>query len=98
MEKLNSQERIFEIIIHLYKNHINGLTNKELSVLVGTSEANICRDLAIFQRYKWIERSQLSGKWRLSPEFSNISGSIAKTYKEALRRLHEDEERYTSGL
>lgn len=98
MEKLNSQERICEIIAQLYKNHINGLANKELATLVGTSEANICRDLAIFQKYHWIERSQLSGKWRLSPGFSNISGVIAKSYKEASRRLHEDEERYTSNL
>jgi DNA-binding IclR family transcriptional regulator len=95
--KLNSQERIFEIIIRLNKNHFLGLTNKELSSLVGTSEANICRDLGIFQKYQWIERG-MAGKWRLSPAFGKLAGEIMKSYKEAKLLLSKDEERFASAM
>jgi DNA-binding IclR family transcriptional regulator len=97
VEKLNSQERICEIIQLLHKNHVFGLMNKDLAVLVGTSEANICRDLGVLQKYQWIERGG-RGTWRLSPEFSKIAGSIAKSYREAMLRLKEDEGRYTEGM
>jgi DNA-binding IclR family transcriptional regulator len=96
-EKLNSQGRIFEIIRQLHKNHFLGLSNKELTRLVGTSEANICRDLAIFQKYRWIEKG-LAGKWRLSPEFGKIAGEIMKSYKEAKLLLGKDEERFASAM
>jgi DeoR/GlpR family transcriptional regulator of sugar metabolism len=95
--KLNSQERIFEIIIRLKKNHFLGLTNKELASLVGTSEANICRDLGIFQTYQWIERS-MAGKWRLSPDFGKLAGEIMKSYKDAKLLLSKDEERFASAM
>jgi DNA-binding IclR family transcriptional regulator len=97
MEKLNSQGRIFEIIRQLCLNHATGLTNKELAKLVGTSEANICRDLAVFQKYKWIEKG-VSAKWRLSPQFGGIAGGIMKSYKEAKLLLSKDEERYASAM
>ena len=63
--KLNSQERIFEIIRRLHENHVSGLTNKELAALVRTSEANICRDMALFDRREWVIRG-VGGRWRLS--------------------------------
>ncbi|MDR1316556.1 MAG: hypothetical protein LBK13_06750 [Spirochaetales bacterium] len=97
MEKLNSQERIFEIVRHLHLNHATGLTNRELAKLAGTSETNICRDLAVFQKYKWIEKGA-SGKWRLSPEFGGIAGGIMKSYREAKLLLSKDEERYASAM
>ena len=94
MEKLNSQRRICEIVKHLASNHINGLSNKELSELVGTSEVNMSRDISVLQDYNWIIRGT-RGSWRLSPEFSKIAASIAKTYREAYLRLKEDESVYT---
>ena len=97
MEKLNSQERVFEIIRQLRQNHFLGLTNKELAQLVGTSAANICRDLSLFQKYQWIERG-LAGKWRLSPEFGKIAGEIMKSYKEAKLLLSKDEERFATAM
>ena len=53
MEKLHRRERIFEIIRQLYKNHFLGLDNKELAGLLGTSEANICRDIALTHHENW---------------------------------------------
>jgi DeoR/GlpR family transcriptional regulator of sugar metabolism len=97
MEKLNSQERIIHIIQQLHKNHFLGLTNKELAQLLGVSEANICRDIALIQKYQWIEKG-LSGKWRLSPEFGKIAGEIMKSYKEARLLLGKDEERFASAM
>ena len=97
MEKLNSQGRIFEIIRLLRQNHFLGLNNKELAQLVGTTDANICRDLKLFQKYLWIERG-LAGKWRLSPEFGKIAGEIMKSYKEAKLLLSKDEERFASAM
>jgi DNA-binding IclR family transcriptional regulator len=97
VEKLSSQERIFEIIQRLKENHHLGLTNKELAQLVATSEANICRDLGFFQKYQWIEKG-ISGKWRLSPEFGKIAGEIMKSYKEARLLLSKDEERFVSAM
>lgn len=97
MEKLNSQSRICEIICLLRKNHFLGLNNRELAQLVGTSEVNICRDMAILNQYQWIERG-LSGKWRLSPEFGKIAGEIMKSYKEAKLLLSKDEERFATAM
>ena len=97
MEKLNSQGRIFEIIRQLRKNHFIGLNNKELAQLLKTSEVNICRDLGLFHKYKWIEKG-LAGKWRLSPEFGKIAGEIMKSYKEAKLLLSKDEERFASAM
>ena len=97
MEKLGSQERIFEIIRQLRQNHFLGLNNKELAKRVGTSEANICRDLSLFQKYQWIEKG-LSGKWRLSPVFGETAGAIMKSYKEAKLLLSKDEERFATAM
>ena len=58
MDKLTAQERIFEITRLLYENHVNGLSNKELAQRIGTSEVNICQDLAVFEQYKWVGRSE----------------------------------------
>jgi predicted DNA-binding transcriptional regulator YafY len=95
--KMNSQERIFEIIIHLYEDHVSGLTNKELAVLVKTSEANICRDMALFDRYGWVIRG-IGGRWRLSAAFGGIAGRIMRSYQEAKLRLTEEEARYASAM
>jgi predicted DNA-binding transcriptional regulator YafY len=96
-EKLNSQERILVIVGHLEKNHVSGLTNKELAGLVGTSETNICRDMAIFDRYGWTVKNE-SGRWRLSPTFGGIAGRIMRSYQEAKLRLTEEEARYASEM
>ena len=97
MEKLTAQERIFEIIEHLYKNHIKGLTNKELAKLVGTSNVNICRDLALFEKYGWIQRDE-NNKCRLSPVFGRISADILKNYKKARLELAKAEAEFTGAV
>jgi predicted DNA-binding transcriptional regulator YafY len=95
--KLNSQERIFEIIRFLQKDHVSGLTNKELASLVKTSEVNICRDMALFDRYGWVTRG-VGGRWRLSPAFGGIAGRIMRSYQEAKLRLTEEEALYASEM
>ena len=40
-EKITSQERLCAEIQALAANHYEGMTNKELAALVGTSESNI---------------------------------------------------------
>ena len=95
--KLNSQERIFEIIRRLHENHVSGLTNKELAALVRTSEANICRDMALFDRREWVIRG-VGGRWRLSAAFGGIAGSIMHSYREAKLRLAEEEAQYASAM
>jgi len=97
MEKLSSQERILEEIKMLFENHTTGLTNKELAERIGTSESNVCRDLAIFGKYKWISRGE-KGRWRLSAEFGGIAGQIMKSYKTARLELSRDEERYITAM
>ena len=96
-ERLSSQERVFEIIRQLFINHTTGLANKELAKLVGTSDANICRDLQIFRKYQWIQRGE-GDRWRLSPEFGGIAGQIMKSYQTAKLKLSEDEARYASAM
>ena len=49
-EKITSQERLCAEIQALAANHYEGMTNKELAALVGTSESNICRDMAVFEK------------------------------------------------
>jgi DNA-binding IclR family transcriptional regulator len=97
MEKLSSQERIFMIVAHLEQNHAAGLANKELAVLVGTSEANLCRDMALFEKYGWVIRNK-SGRWRLSSAFGGIAGRIMRSYQEAKLRLTEEEAKYASAM
>ena len=96
-EKISSQARILEEIKILYENHVTGLTNKELAERVGTSETNVCRDLAIFETYKWITRDG-KFRWRLSVEFGGIAGQIMKSYKVARLELAKDEERYMTAM
>jgi DNA-binding IclR family transcriptional regulator len=96
-EKLSSQERIFEITRLLYENHVTGLTNKELAGAVGTSEANLCRDMALFDRHGWATRNN-TGRWRLSPIFGGIAGRIMRSYQEAKLRLTEEEAKYASAM
>lgn len=96
-EKMNSQERILKEIQILYENHTTGLKNKELAEKIGTSETNICRDLAIFEKYKWITRDS-KFRWRLSADFGGIAGQIMKSYKIARLELAEDEERYMAAM
>lgn len=96
-EKINSQARILEEIKVLYENHITGLTNKELAEKVGTTASNMCRDLAIFERYKWVSRNS-KGRWRLSAEFGGIAGQIMKSFKVARLELSKEEERYATAM
>jgi DNA-binding IclR family transcriptional regulator len=97
VEKLNSQERIFEITRFLHENHALGLANKEIAALVKTSEANICRDMALFERCGWVVRG-VGSRWRLSPAFGGIAGHIMRSYQEARLRLTEEEARYASEM
>lgn len=96
-EKLSSQERIFAEMIALGENHIGGLTNKELAEKVGTSETNMCRDIAIFEKFGMVERNG-KGAWRLSPKFGGLAGQIAKSYQKARLELSRDEERYATAM
>ena len=95
--KLSSQERVFEITRLLYENHIGGLTNKELASLIGTSEVNICRDIAVFEKYGWINRGDGS-RLRLSAEFGGISGRIIKSYQKARLALASEEAEYLAAV
>jgi hypothetical protein len=96
-EKLSSQERIFEITRLLYENHVTGLTNKELAVMVKTGEVNICRDMVLFDRHGWVVRS-VGGRWRLSATFGGIAEHIMRSYQEAKLRLTEEEAKYASAM
>jgi len=97
MEKLSSQERIFVITQNLYENHTAGLSNKELSQILGTSETNICRDMALFEKYKWVVRNE-KGRWRLSPVFCGIAGQVMKAYQKARLLLSEEEAKYAVAM
>jgi DNA-binding IclR family transcriptional regulator len=94
---MNSQERIFVIVARLEQNHVTGLTNKELAGMVGTSEANLCRDMGLFDRHGWVTRNN-AGRWRLSPALGGIAGRIMRSYQEAKLRLTEEEAKYASEM
>jgi DNA-binding IclR family transcriptional regulator len=97
MEKLNSQERILVIVEKLVRNQALGMTNKILASELGTSEANVCRDLKILESYRWVEKAS-GGSWRLTPKFGGFSGQIIKSFQTAKLRLTEDEARYASEM
>jgi DeoR/GlpR family transcriptional regulator of sugar metabolism len=61
--KLNSQEHILLIVEMLVENKILGMTNKILATELGTSEANVCRDLKILESRQWVEKS---ARWTLA--------------------------------
>lgn len=97
MEKMNSQARIFAITEILCENHIEGIANKELARAVGTTQSNICRDMALFEQFGWAERNA-HGKWRLSPKFGGIAGQISKSYHVARLQFSEEEARYATAM
>jgi predicted DNA-binding transcriptional regulator YafY len=97
MQRISSQERIFEIIRLLYESHVLGLCNAELAASLKTSHANICRDMALFEKYGWARRG-LGSRWRLSPAFGGIAGRIMRSYQEAKLRLTEEEAQYASEM
>lgn len=96
-EKMNSQERILSEVKLLCNSHVTGLTNKELAAQVGTSSANVCRDLDILQNAEWVVRDT-KGRWRLSPSFGGLAGQIAKSYQKSKLLLLEEEEKYLSAM
>jgi predicted DNA-binding transcriptional regulator YafY len=96
-EKLNSQERIFEIVRLLYESHVSGLSNAELAASLSTSHANVCRDMALFEKAGWTRRG-IGSRWRLSPAFGGIAGRIMRSYQEAKLRLTEEEAQYASEM
>jgi DNA-binding IclR family transcriptional regulator len=97
MEKLSSQERILVIVEKLVENRTLGMTNKTLASELGTSEANICRDLKILESFQWVEKAS-DGRWRLTPKFGGFAGQIIKSFQAAKLRLTEDEARYASAM
>lgn len=96
MEKMNSQARIFAITEILAENHTDGMPNKELARAVGTTETNICRDMALFERFGWAEKN-LHGRWRLSPKFGGIAGHIQQSFQAARLNLSQEEARYAAA-
>ena len=96
-EKLNSQERIIAEIFAMCDNHIAGMTNKELAEKVETTATNVCRDLAIFEKFGLADRDT-KGRWRLSPKFGGLAGQIAKSYQKARLLLSEEEAKYMSDM
>ncbi|MDR0387259.1 MAG: hypothetical protein LBH57_04410 [Treponema sp.] len=97
MDRLNSQERIMAIVEKLVKNQILGMANKTLASELGTTEANICRDLKLLESRQWVEKAP-DGRWRLTPKFGGFSGQIIKSFQVAKLRLTEDEARYASEM
>lgn len=97
MKKMNSQERIIAEMFALCENHIAGVANKELAEKVGTTATNVCRDLAIFEKFGLVDRDT-KGWWRLSPKFGGLAGQIAKSYQKAKLLLSEEEARYASAM
>ena len=97
MEKLNSQQRIIEIVKLLGKNHLSGMTNKQVAEAVQTSEVNACRDIGILEKSGWIVRGT-GGVWRMSPEFGGFANEIMKSYQTARLRLSEEEAKYASAM
>ncbi|MDR2924183.1 MAG: hypothetical protein LBU85_12695 [Treponema sp.] len=95
--KFNSQQRIFEIVRLLCESHATGLTNKELAAAIKTGEANICRDMALFEKNGWAMRGSGS-RWRLSPTFGGFAGRIMRSYQEARLRLTEEEAKFASAM
>lgn len=96
-EKLNSQERIIAEIFAMCGSHIAGMTNKELAEKVETTATNVCRDLAIFEKFGLVSWNA-KGHWRLSPKFGGFAGQIAKSYQKAKLLLSEEEARYASAM
>ena len=94
--KLNAQERVFEIVNIMVEHHADGISNKELAGILKTTEATICRDIDVMERYGWITRG---GKgWRLSCEFGSISGKIIKSYQKARLALAKEEAEYIASI
>lgn len=96
-EKLSSQERILAEAQALSENHQDGMSNKELASLLGTSETNICRDMSIFEKFGFVSRNG-KGRWRLSEKFGGLAGQIMKSYQKARLTLSEEEARYASVM
>jgi DNA-binding IclR family transcriptional regulator len=97
-EKINNQERLVVEVKILSGNHAFGLSNRELAKLTGTSEANVCRDLAVLEKHGWMERSQPDGRVRLSPAFGKLANEMMKGFQKAKLRLTEEEARYASEM
>jgi DNA-binding IclR family transcriptional regulator len=98
MEKLHSQERVLVIVEQLVEQSVEGMNNKALAFELKTTEANICRDLKVFEERGWIEKVSTSGKWRMAPKFGGFAGAISKCFQAARLRLTEDEARYASEM
>jgi hypothetical protein len=96
MEKLNSQGRLLLIVEKLVEKTMEGMSNKSLAFELHTQEANICRDLKVLETFGWTEKYR--GKWRMSPKFAGLSGTVMKCFQTARLKLTEEEARYASEM
>jgi DNA-binding IclR family transcriptional regulator len=97
-QSLSCQERILVEVEKLVEFSVDGLNNKQLAFEMGISEVVVCRDLGILEKRGWIERSKSTSRWRLTPQFGNLAGTIMKCFQTAKLKLTEEEARYASAM
>jgi DNA-binding IclR family transcriptional regulator len=79
MEKLHSQERVLVIVEKLVEQSVEGMSNKALAFELKTLEANIYRDLKVFEARGWVEKSKTNGGWLRSLEA--LRGPLAHVFR-----------------
>lgn len=95
MTEYNSQERICAIIELLAKSFPRALKTKELANILKTKEANISRDIKVFEKFDFISKNEYG--IRLSRKFAGISEEMRKGYDAAISKLQAEKKEYFEG-
>lgn len=93
--KCTAQERGYRVLLLLAGHEIDGVAPSDLAKAIGTSQANVHRDLRVLQKLGLAEQFSDSSRWRLGPKLVQIALAYQTRIAAARRRLDETEQRYS---
>lgn len=93
--KCTAQERGYRVLLLLAGHEMEGLAPSDLAKAIGTSQANVHRDLRVLQKCGLAEQLSESPRWRLGPKLVQVALAYQTRIAAARRRLDETEQRYS---
>ena len=90
-----AQQRIMKIVEMLANDVVMGYSPMQIARHIGTSPANITRDMSNLEQFGWVERDEERSTWRLTPRFGQQSFKVQNSIERAARRVEETQQRYT---
>ena len=90
-----SQQRILKVVLALFSDVVQGVSNAAITKATGASASNVTRDLENLRIAGLAERDEATGHWRLTPCLPQQSIKVLNSIDRAQRRVDEVRNRFT---